>query len=137
MTERVHRVPGRRMGFTLIEMVACTVILSILIISVLSVAKTVKAAQVEARNKTYMAVHQLDIMERLKQMAYSESNLLSYYGTEVLGTDKFKTDAKVETAVMGDFLLYRVTLRTSERSSGMLMSNTFVLSNAGGPKVGI
>lgn len=123
-----------RRGFTLVEMVACTVILSMVILGIISVAKTIKTSQVESRNNTYMAMHQLNIIGRIKKMALESEHLMGYYAEDVFSTSEFRTTVTVQESSLGEFLVYRVEMRTETVETGDRMSNSFIITNIGGPR---
>lgn len=119
-----------RKGFSMLESIASAIILSIIIIGVLSVKRTVQAENIRARESLYMSMHQLSVMEELKQMS-GRSRLLAYYGPSEFSTLEFETTVNVTESSIGDFLVYYVELNTYNEDKSEHMRNTFTMTNIG------
>lgn len=124
----------KKQGFTLIEMLVCTVILSIITISVLSTARSIQEVQVTSRNRVYLSTHQLNVMEQLRQRSY-DNKLLAFYEDYVFSTSDITTYVQVEEKLVGDFYTYYITITSEMDNTKDTLTNSFVLTDIGQEKI--
>lgn len=127
----------RRKGFTLVETIACCVILAVVTVGVVSVSKHINSLKAEARNDVMLSLHNLDCMERLRQMAYAlptGEELLSYYSSDVFGTNDFDTEVFIEMATLDDYRVYNVRIDSRVIGYKKHLVNTYIFTSIGGPK---
>lgn len=114
----------------MLESIASALILSIIIIGVLSVKRVVQTESIRARESLYMSMHQLNVMEELKQMA-GRARLLAYYGPTEFSTLEYETTVNIEESAMGDFIIYYVEMDTYNEDKSEHMHNAFTMTNIG------
>lgn len=128
----------KRRGFTLVETVLCCVILAVVTIGTSSVSAHISALKVEARNTVFLSTHNLNVMERLRQMAYDLGEgevLLNYYGSELFGTSEIDTDIYIHQTTWDDFYIYNVRLESRMRKYQQTLTSTYTMTNIGGPYI--
>lgn len=143
-----RRLRKTRKGFTLVETIACCVILAIVTIGTVSISAHISALKVEARNSVYLSTHNLNVMERLRQMSYSlttDESLLSFYGgtmdaagnrggNTIFDTSEIYTDVYIQTAVWDDFKVYVVRMESRMVKYKQTLVSTYTMTNIGGYK---
>lgn len=141
-------IQTRRKGFTLVETIACCLILAIVTIGAASVSAHISALKVEARNSVYLTTHNLNVMERLRQMSYSLAEgeeLLNFYGgtldmlgnrggNPVFDSSDIYTDVYIETAPWDDFRVYNVRIDSRMVKYKQTLVSTYTMTNIGGYK---
>ncbi len=127
-----------RKGFTLIEVIACTVILAIVVIGSMVVSNQISMMKTESRNTVYLSLHNLNVMERLRQMSYEleeGETLLNYYNTDVFGNSQYNTDVYLENATFEHFRVYNVRIETRMIGYKQTLVSTYTLTSIGGHHV--
>lgn len=122
-----------RRGFTLVETIACALILSVVILGVLGAASTIKNSQASARNRLYLGVHQLNVMEELRQKAFTE-RLLAFYDESAFSTSDITTTVRIEESALENFIVYRVEMESKMKDSKDFIYNVFTLTDIGQPE---
>lgn len=127
------RRPRQRKGFTLIEVIGCTVMMSLIVIAVVAISLAIDGMRVSTRNSVYMSVHNLNCMERVRQMCLDENqSVLLYYGDEVMGSDTIETDVTLEPATWDHFTVYSVTVNSKMRDGKQRLTSTYLITDIGG-----
>lgn len=124
-----------RKGFTLVEVIACTVILVMVVIGATLVSRQISVMKTESRNTVYMSLHNLNVMERLRQMSYdlqTGEELLAYYSSDTFGTSEFTTDVYVQMSTWDSFKVYSVRIETRMQGYTQLLISTYTMTNIGG-----
>lgn len=124
----------RRKAFTLVEVVVCALILSLVTIGAVSVSSQINALKSSSQNTVYLTLHNLNCMEQLRQMSYDLANgveLFSHYGPDVFGTSKIDTDVYLDMAKMGEFRVYSVRIQSSMKDYNDSLVNTYVFTSIG------
>lgn len=127
----------KRKGFTLAEVIACTIILALVSIGTSAVSGHISALKVEARNNVYLSTHNLNVMERLRQMAYDKvetEELHSFYDEDVFSTNSIITKVYVQTSIWENFRIYSVRIDSRIPGSKQKLVNTYTLTDIGGHK---
>lgn len=127
----------KRKGFSLIEVVACTLILAIVVIGTVSVSNKIGLMKTEARNEVQLSLHNLNIMERLRQMSYSlgeGEELLNYYSSDVFGSSTINSDVYIETAIWDDFRIYNIRIESRMKGYNQDLVSAYSMTNIVGYK---
>lgn len=126
-----------RKGFTLVETVACCLILAVVTVGVVAISQHIALLKTESRNKVQMTLHNLDCMERLRQMSYELGDgeeLLNYYDKSVFSNNDFDTEVFLEMTELDTYRVYNVRMITKTVGYKQKLVNTYVFTNIGGPK---
>lgn len=124
-----------RKGFTLVEVVACTVILAIVTIGAVAISNQILQMKTEARNTVYLSMHNLNTMERLRQMVYELPKgqmLLSYYNQDTFSSSDILTEVFIDSAVWDDFQIYEVKIESRMKIYHQLLKSSYTLTSIGG-----
>ena len=122
----------KRKGFTMIEMIASTALLTLIVIGVMSSSLMIESLETQTKNTVYLSVHNLNCMERLrKECTESDSGLLSYYGDDYLGTIDIETVAYLERATWDHFNIYRVKIQSNVRETSQVLTSEYVITDIG------
>ncbi len=146
MRKKLRLLNKKRKGFTLVETIACCVILAIVTIGAVSISAHISALKVEARNTVYLSTHNLNVMERIRQMSYALSEgeeLLSFYGgtldaagnrggNTLFDSSDIYTDVYIQTAVWDDFRVYNVRMESRMVKYKQSLVSTYTMTNIGG-----
>lgn len=127
----------KRRAFTLVETVLCCVILAIVTIGTASVSAHVSALKVEARNSVFLTTHNLNVMERIRQMSYDLRDgevLLAYYGPDTFSTSEISTTAYIDQTSLDDFYVYNIRLESKMQGYQQILVSTYTMTNIGGPR---
>lgn len=126
----------RRKGFTLIEMMASTILLGFIIVCVASLSRAIGMQKTTSENTVYLSLHNLECMERLRQMAATvgqipSQQLANVYGDEEMGSLDIETHVYVETAKYQQFYVYRVTVRSKMRELPQRLTSHYIMTSIG------
>lgn len=124
----------KKKGFTLVEAVVTTLLISITCLTVAKVVISVNNSRMDMQNTVYLSNHNLNCMERLRQMARdTDGMLLDHYGSETFGTNDFDTNVDIETVPLGDYFIYYVDIQSSTKTNGRFnkAEDTFIMTNIG------
>lgn len=106
--------------------------MALIVISVVSVSLAIDDMRVGTRNTVFMSTHNLDCMERIRQMCYDPTqDLLLYYGDEFFGTDTIETDVTLEPATWDQFTIYRVTINSKMRDTSQRLVSKYIITDIG------
>lgn len=123
----------KKKGFTMVEVVGCTVMLALIVIGVVAVSKAIDEMKVSTRNTVYLSLHNLNCMERLRQIALSEDEgLLLSYSDEDLGSDMIETTATIERATWDKYSIYNVTISSRMREMPQRLVSKYIITDIGG-----
>lgn len=122
----------RRAGFTMLEMVATAAFMAIIVVSLIATSDSVSTLRTNTRDTVYLSVHNLNCMERLRQMCLSaDSGLLYYYGDSDFGTTDIETEIFIERAEWDSFNIYSVRIESKIRESRNRLVADYVLTDIG------
>ena len=126
----------KRKGFSLIEVLASTIMLSVIVIACIAVINGISTQKGVTENTVYLSVHNVSCMERLKNMTSNNvssgvSPLLDFYGDEVFGTSDIKTQVIIETAKLDQFYVYFVTIKSRMRDFPQSLTSEYILTTIG------
>lgn len=136
--EKFKLVTKKRKGFTLIEVIACTLLLGIVVIGATIVSQQIAVMKTESRNSVYLSLHNLNVMERIRQMSYElvgEEELLSFYDTDMFGDSQYNTNVYIETASFEHFRVYDIRIETRMIGYRQMLVSTYTMTNIGGHHV--
>lgn len=123
----------RRKGFTLIETIATASMLALIVITVVTSSLSIAAMRKATKDTVYLSIHNLNQMERLRQIAISEEEgLLDFYSNDVLGSLTVETTAEVSRTAWDHFTVYHVTLKSKMKDSGARLTSEYVVTDIGG-----
>ena len=123
----------RRRGFTLIEIIGATVMMALIVIGVVAVSLSIDDMRVGTRNTVYMSTHNLNCIERIRQMCLDPTqDMLLYYGDDAFGSDTIETEVFLELATWDKFSIYRVTIESRMREGGQRLTNVYLITDIGG-----
>lgn len=125
-----------RRGFTLIEILAATIMLAIVVIACTQLTGAISSQKTTTESTVYLSTHNLNCMERMRQKAASlgglvSEHLLDYYGDDEFGTTDIETHIFVETASLEQFWVYRVTIQSKMRDLPQRLTSKYILTNIG------
>lgn len=129
--------PSGRRGFTLVEVIASTVILAVCIIGMAIASQTITRLKTEARNDVFLTTHNLNVMERLRQMTFDlqpGEELLAYYASDTFGTSEINTDVYIDTSTLGQFRVYDVRIESRMIGYVQMLTSKYAFTNMGGYK---
>lgn len=126
----------RRKGFTLIEMIAATVLLALIVIACAALTTHLAGQKVVTEATVYLSTHNLNCMERLRQKAatigdISSETLTDYYGDEEFGNLDIETHVYIERASIEQFTVYRVTIKSKMREIPQTLTSRYILTSIG------
>lgn len=126
----------KRKGFTLIEMIAATIMLAIIVISCAALSRSISAQKTVTESTVYLSTHNLNCMERLRQMAATlgqtpSEHLVEYYGDDVFGSMDIETHVYVETATLEQFYVYSVVIQSKMRDLPQRLTSRYILTSIG------
>lgn len=123
----------RRKGFTLIEVIGSTAMLSLIVIGVVAVSLTIDGMRSRTRNTVYLSVHNLNCMERVRQLCLDDNqSILLYYGDEIMGSDTIETEVSLEPATWDHFTVYSVKVNSKMRDGGQRLVSEYLITDIGG-----
>ena len=123
----------RRKGFTLLETIGCTVMMAFIVATVTSVSIAIDDLRAGTRNTVFMSTHNLNCMERVRQMALETTeDILLFYGDDVMGTDDIETEVILEPATWDHFMIYSVTINSRMRDQKQKLTSKYLITNIGG-----
>lgn len=128
----------KRKGFTLVEVIACTLLLAIVVIGAVAVSRQIAMMKTESRNSVYLSTHNLNVMERIRQMSYELAEgeeLLAFYDTDVMGNSQYNTVVYIETATFEHFRVYNIRIETRMIGYKQTLVSTYTMTNIGGHHV--
>lgn len=125
-----------RRGFTLIEMMASTILLAVIVIGVMALSRSIGMQKTTTENTVYLSLHNLECMERLRQMAATvgqipSQTLANSYDDSEFGSLDIETNIYVETANYEHFYVYRVTVRSKMREFPQRLTSHYVMTSIG------
>lgn len=130
---------SRRKGFTLVEVIASAAFLAFIVIAVVSVSHGITAQKEASENSVYMSTHNLNCMERLRQMAWQAlavgSQLNNYYEDMEFGTTDIETFVYVTTTELGRYHVYNVRIASKMRVGRQRLTQNYVLTDMGAQSV--
>lgn len=143
----------KRKGFTLIEAVACMMVLAIVSLGMFAVSNQINQMRIRARNEIWLSMHNLNCMERLRQMSYElqpGEELLDFYGSvgnqagldpshgpivqDIFSTTEAETSVWINMAKLEKFRVYHVRIHSRMIGYTQTLTNTYVFTNMGGPR---
>lgn len=123
----------RRRGFTLIEIIGCTVMMALIVIGVVAVSLSIDDMRVGTRNTVYLSTHNLNCMERIRQMCLDPTqDMLLYYGDDMFGSDEIETDISLTPSTWDHFTAYRVTIESRMREYRQRLTSVYLITDIGG-----
>lgn len=131
---RWFRTPrlARRSGFTLVEVIGSTVMLALIVVGVVSVSMAIDGLRTQTKNAVYLSTHNLDCMERIRQMCLDDSQeMLLYYGDDVLGSDSIETTAELVPATWDHYNVYNVTIKSKMRDYQQQLTSEYLITDIG------
>lgn len=127
--KRWHRFK-RRKGFTLVEVIATAVLISLIVVIVVQATMSVNALRVKTSDSVRLSVHNLNTIERLRQMCQDETyGLLRFYGDEVLGSTEVETTATIDWTLWDRYYIYDVVLESKMRGTGNRLVSRCVITD--------
>ena len=123
----------KRKGFTMVEMIACTVMLALLVVGVVNCVLSIQALRAKTADSVLLSTHNINCLERLRQMAadpYEE--ILLYYGDETFGSSDIATDIVLEKATIGSYNVWCATITSEMRDTHRKLVSTYTITNIGG-----
>lgn len=123
----------KRKGFTMVEMIACTVMLALLVVGVVNCVLSIQALRAKTADSVLLSTHNINCLERLRQMAadpYEE--ILLYYGDETFGSSAIATDIVLEKATIGSYNVWCATITSEMRDTHRKLVSTYTITNIGG-----
>lgn len=124
-----------RKGFTLVEVVSCTIILALVVMGAIVVSRQIATMKTESRNTVYLSTHNLNVMEQLRQMSYELADgeeLLAFYNSDTFGTSQFNTDVYIDTSLFEHFRVYNIRIESRMIGYKQTLVSTFTMTNIGG-----
>ena len=134
---RASRVVGcsrmsRRKGFTLIEVIGSTIMLALIVVGVVSVSMAIDGLRTQTRNSVYLSTHNLDCMERIRQICLDEGqDMLLYYGDDVLGSSDIETTAELVVSRWDHYNVYSVTIHSQMRGYRQKLTSEYIITDIG------
>ena len=126
----------RRKGFSMIEMVTCTVLMSLIVTVVVASSMAINTLRVQTRDSVYLSLHNLNCMERLRQECLdNEESLAAYYPDSKLGSIEIETQAYLEESTWDHYSIYRVTIESKIRETKQRLKSEYIITNIGGYEV--
>lgn len=123
---------ARRSGFTLVEVIGSTVMLALIVVGVVSVSMAIDGLRTQTKNAVYLSTHNLDCMERIRQMCLDDSQeMLLYYGDDVLGSDSIETTAELVPATWDHYNVYNVTIKSKMRDYQQQLTSEYLITDIG------
>lgn len=152
------RVVRKRKAFSLVEMIAVTVVLAIIVIACTRVTQATSALRIQARNAILLTTHNLNVMEKLNQelnrlgvdgtlhpyygfadddserqlivAAGGDPNDMNLYRPDFSSTS-IRTEVFVEESVMGNFYVYNVSIESKVIGYPQRLVSRVVFTNIG------
>ena len=126
----------RRKGFTMIEMIATTILIAFIVIAIVRATTAVAAYRVRTRDTVYLSVHNVNTMERLRQECLEgDADLLLYYDDSYFGSDYISTEVFVSRAYWDSQNVYSVEISSRVRDSGNMLKSEYVITDIGAVRV--
>lgn len=123
----------RRKGFTLIEVIGCTVMLCLIVIGVVAVSYSIDDMRTRTRNTVYLSIHNLDCMERVRQMCLDPTqDILLYYGDDTFGSDDIETEVTLTPSAWDHYTVYSVTVSSKMREQNQRLVSEYLITDIGG-----
>lgn len=127
----------KRRGFSFIEIITVTGILALVVVVVVRASISVAAMKKHTGDITYLAVHNMKVMEDLRNRAMTgTSELLSIYGGDDGSNDEFssidiKTVVLVDSTKWGTQTIYRVKMESKLKNGRTKLESEFVITTIG------
>lgn len=122
----------RRKGFSMIEMITCTIILALIVITVVRSSMAIDTLRVQTRDSVYLSLHNLNTMERLRQQCLEDgSTMLLYYDDVALGTATIETEAFLKEASVDHFRIYKVRIESKVRDTNQRLTSEYIITSIG------
>ena len=125
-----------RKGFTLVEVVACTIILAMVTIGTVSISGRINVMRTDARNATYLSLHNLNVMEELRQRLYNlgpGEELPGFYNATEFSSSTITTTVKLDMATWDNFRVYDVVIDSRVNATKQPLRSRYTLTNIGRP----
>lgn len=122
----------RRKGLSMIEMITCTIILALIVITVVRSSMAIDTLRVQTRDSVYLSLHNLNTMERLRQQCLEDgSTMLLYYDDVALGTATIETEAFLKEASVDHFRIYKVRIESKVRDTNQRLTSEYIITSIG------
>ena len=124
-----------RKGFTLVEVVACTIILATVTLGAVSISSRINAMKVESKNTTYLSLHNLNVMEELRQRVYDLSlgeEMPAFYDSSEFSSSDITTTVSLDMSYLDQYRVYDVVIESRAANKQKLKSR-YVLTDIGSP----
>lgn len=127
-----------RKGFTLLEMLASTIFMAFIVLAAMQLTLALETQRTVASDTIYLSIHNLNCMERLRQMAQqlsldSTGTLQSYYSDSIFGTIEVKTEVYIDEANLGEYHVYNVRIESRMRDFPQKLYSEYILTDIGAP----
>ena len=127
----------RRKGFSLVEMIVCTVILAVVTVGMASVSGQITSMKTRSREDVLVGAHNLNTMERVRQMM--RDGELSLEGSTYLkggefSTTQFSTEVYAEPTKLDSYNVVAVRIESTLNGSSRKIASTCVLTDIGGKR---
>ena len=130
---KLKRKLKRRLGFSMIEMITCTVLMALIVIGVVSSSMAIDSLRVQTRDSVYLSLHNLNVMERLRQDCLDPTNaMLLYYSDQQLGSDTIETQAYLTDSTWDHFHVYKVRVESRIRETRQRLNSEYIITDIGG-----
>lgn len=121
-----------RRGFTMIEVIASTVLLVTIVIGVTALTVAINSQKTDIQNTVYLSVHNLTCMERVKEMAMDpDEELLNHYDDDTFGTGDIYTEVFVEQAFLDNYSVYEVKIVSKMRDFKQKLTSLYTVTDIG------
>lgn len=128
----------KRRGFSLIEVIFCTVMLALIVVAVAAGSQAIGTLRTNTRDSVYLSHHNLNTMERLRQECLNNDGLLlNFYGDDTLGTNEIETSAYLSRATWDHFYIYSVRIESKTRDTKQRLNSEYVITSIGGSTVSL
>ena len=124
-------------GFTLVEVIACTVILAMVTIGTVSISARIQIMKSDSRGATYLSLHNLNVMEELREKLYSlpaGEELPAHFEEDVFSSPSILTNVIIDTETWYNYKIYNVTITSRMRQTRQVLRSSYTLTNIGAPK---
>lgn len=129
----MKKLSRKRRGFTMIEVIGCTVMMALIVSGVVAASLAIDNLRVTTRNSVYLSIHNLNCMERLRQQLLDGTeDMLLYYGDDVLGSDTIETQATLELSTWDKFSIYSVVIESKMRDYQQRLTTEYLITDIGG-----
>lgn len=119
-------------GFSMIEMVSSIALLALIVIAVAKASMAIDALRVQTRETVYLSLHNLNVMERLRQMCLENSDgIMLFYGDAEFGTLDVETEAFLKEASIDNFKVYKVRIESKTRDTNQRLTSEYIITDIG------